>query len=193
MMRWSGSSGAGKPWTVQCTRHRWVGEKTGPNPTDRGKTGTKESILVDGRGVPLGAVVAGANVNDYQLLEVTLESSPIPRPDPRVPDSPAAGTEQGLCLDAGYFYAEIYETLERWGYTAHIRPVGSGSGARALTPAEAHELQILARRWVVERTHSWLHRYRGLLIRWCKKGQNYLALLHFACGLIAFKASGLLG
>ena len=143
--------------------------------------------------MPLGIVVAGANVNDYKLFEETLESSPISRPDPRVPDVPEAGALQGMSLDADYFRVEIYETLERWGYTAHIRPVGSKSGVTGLTPAEAEAAGIQARRWVVERTHSWLHRYRGLLIRWTKKPQNYLALLHFACGLIAFKASGLLG
>jgi putative transposase len=50
-----------------------------------------------------------------------------------------------------------------------------------------------ARRWVVERTHSWRNRFRRVLIRWDKKGENYLAFLHFACGLIAFRASGLFG
>lgn len=143
--------------------------------------------------MPLGVGVAGANVNDFKLLEETLESSPIPRPDPRVPDVPETAAKQALSLNADYLREEIYEILERWGYTAHIRPVGSGTGTAALTPEEAQAAGVTARRWVVERTHSWLHRFRALLIRWCKKGRNYLALLHFACGLIAFRASGLLG
>jgi transposase len=42
------------------------------------------------------------------------------------------------------------------------------------------------RRWVVERTNAWHNRFRGLLIRWERKGDNYLALVHLACGLIAF-------
>jgi putative transposase len=50
-----------------------------------------------------------------------------------------------------------------------------------------------ARRWVVERTHSWLNRFRRLLIRWDKKLENYLALLHLACAWITFRASGLFG
>ncbi|WP_274381936.1 transposase [Noviherbaspirillum sedimenti] len=50
-----------------------------------------------------------------------------------------------------------------------------------------------ARRWVVERTHSWMNRFRGLLIRWEKKSENYLAFLHIACGVIAWRATGLLG
>ncbi|MFH0910354.1 MAG: IS5/IS1182 family transposase, partial [Planctomycetota bacterium] len=43
------------------------------------------------------------------------------------------------------------------------------------------------------RTHSWLNRFRRILIRWEKKCENYLALLHFTFALIAFRASGLLG
>ena len=149
-------------------------------------------MLAEGRGVPIGLVVAGANVPDYQLVEATLESIPVARPDPAVPDEHGAVAEQGLCLDAGYFYEEVYDTVAAWGYTAHIRPVGSGQSA-TLTAEEQAAAAVKARRWVVERTHSWLNRYRALLIRWNKKPQNYLALLHFACALIAFRASGLLG
>lgn len=56
------------------------GEKTGPNPTDRGKLGTKRSVLVDGRGVPIGLELAGANVNDSKLTFETIDSIPIERP-----------------------------------------------------------------------------------------------------------------
>lgn len=42
---------------------------------------------------------------------------------------------------------------------------------------------------VVERTHSWLNRFRHLLIRWDKKPDNALGLLHIACGLIAHRAA----
>lgn len=130
------------------------------------------------------------------MAENTLESIPVSRPDPRVPstpEAPEAGQEQGMSLDAGYFAQEIYALLERWGYTAHIRPRGSESGVREMTPAERQEAGIEARRWMVERTHSWLNRFRGLLIRWCKKPENYLAMLHFACALITYRVTALLG
>ena len=55
------------------------------------------------------------------------------------------------------------------------------------------EAGFKARRWVVERAHSWMNRFRRLLVRWEKKPENYLAFLHFACGLIAFRAAGLFG
>lgn len=50
-----------------------------------------------------------------------------------------------------------------------------------------------ARRWVVERTHSWMNRFRAILVRWAKRADIYLALLRFACGLITWRAAGLLG
>ena len=52
---------------------------------------------------------------------------------------------------------------------------------------------IKARRWVVERTHSWLNRFRRLLIRWEKKAENYLAMLHLAFAIICFRSAGLFG
>lgn len=56
------------------------GEATGPNPVDRAKSGTKRSLLTDGRGVPLGLVVAGSNRHDMKLTESTLESTIVERP-----------------------------------------------------------------------------------------------------------------
>ena len=45
---------------------------------------------------------------------------------------------------------------------------------------------------MVERTHSWLNRFRAVLIRWNKKAENYLGMLHLALGVITFRMSGLL-
>lgn len=50
-----------------------------------------------------------------------------------------------------------------------------------------------ARRWVVERTHSWINRFRRLLIRWEKKAENYLGMLELACAYIAFRAAEVFG
>ena len=65
----------------------------GKNPTDRGKSGTKRSVLTDGGGVPIGLAVEGANRNDFKMVEATLTSIPIERPTP-TPAQP-----QGMCLD----------------------------------------------------------------------------------------------
>lgn len=103
-------------------------------------------------------------------------SIPIKRP------KPTKKNKQHLCLDAGYHGDKVEEIVNEFGYTMHLRPRGE----------EAKELKKSvkkkARRWVVERTHSWLNRFRGILIRWCKKADNYLAMLHFACGLITWRS-----
>lgn len=157
------------------------GEKTGPNPTDRGRRGVKRSILTDAAGVPVGAVIDGANRNDFKLARATVESIPVERP------KPGPGEPQGMCLDKGYDYDEVRDLLNEFGFTAHIRP--RGEEAQDIQRRAGHK----ARRWVVERTHSWLNRFRAILIRWNKKPANYLALLHLAFAVIAYRASELFG
>ena len=158
-----------------------MGKKTGHNPTDRSKQGVKRSLLTEGHGVPIGLAIDGANRHDMKLVRSTLESLVGQRPTPD-DDHP-----QGLCLDKGYDYDEVRDILVEFGFTAHIR--GRGEEAQMLV----REAGKRARRWVVERSHSWMNRFRRLLVRWEKKADNYLAFLHFACGLIAFRAAGLFG
>ena len=154
------------------------GAATGPNPTDRGKSGTKRSLLTDGQGVPLGVVVDGANRHDMKLVTATLEAIVVERPE--------VGP-QHLCLDKGYDYPVVRELVAAWGYTAHIRSRGEEKEIKAAIPG------YRARRWVVERTHSWLNRFRRLLIRWEKDVNNYLGILHLACAWITFRAAGVIG
>ena len=116
-----------------------------------------------------------------KLVRETIQTIAVERPEP-TEDRP-----QGMCLDKGYDYDEVRETLREFGFTAHIR--ARGEEARAIR----NEAGKKARRWVVERTHSWMNRFRRILVRWDKKPENYLAFLHFACALIAFRASGLFG
>ena len=94
---------------------------------------------------------------------------------------------QRLCLDKGYDYDEVRALLEEFGFTAHIR--ARGEEAQAIK----QEAGFKARRWVVERTHSWMNRFRRILIRWEKQADNYLALLHLVCGIISFQQAGLFG
>ena len=125
--------------------------------------------------------VEGANRHDMKLTEPTLQSFIVERPEP-TEESP-----QNICLDKGYDYPAVRELVEQWGYTAHIRSRGEEAQERKRIPG------YRARRWVVERTHSWLNRFRRLLTRWEKKVENYLAMLHFACAWITFRAAGLSG
>jgi putative transposase len=82
---------------------------------------------------------------------------------------------------------EVGDILCEFGCTAHIRP--RGEEAKAIK----REAGFKARSFVVGRAHSWMNRFRRLLVRWEKKPENYLALLHVACGLIAFRVAGLFG
>ena len=157
------------------------GKKTGPNPTDRAKSGTKRSLLTDGAGVPLGVAVSGANTHDKRLVEETLQSVPVKRP------KPTRRKRQNLCADKGYDYPDVRQLLRDWGYTAHIKSRGEEESERKQIPG------YRARRWVVERTHSWFNRFRRLLIRWEKKAENYVAFVHFACAWVTFRAAGILG
>ena len=157
------------------------GKKTGPNPTDRGKQGVKRSLLTEGHGVPIGLSVDGANRHAMKLVRATLESLVVERPELTL-EQP-----EGMCLDKGYDYDEVRETLAEFGFTAHIK--ARGDEARELK----QEAGKRARRWVVERSHSWMNRFRRLLVRWDKKAENYIGFLHFACALIAFRAAGLFG
>ncbi len=116
-----------------------------------------------------------------KLVRTTIESLVVERP------APTDEQPQGMCLDKGYDYDEVRAILQEFGFTAHIR--SRSEEAKEL----AQEAGKRARRWVVERSHSWLNRFRRILVRWEKKPEHYLAFLHFACALIAFRAAGLFG
>ena len=131
--------------------------------------------------MPIGLAVDGANRNDFKMAQATLESIPVKRP------KPTKKAPQGLCLDKGYDYDEVRDLADEFRYTLHLRT--RGEEAQAIK----REAGFKARRWVVERTHSWMNRFRRILIRWEKKPENYLGLLHFVCAFITFRLSSLFG
>ncbi len=133
------------------------GKKTGRNPTDRGKRGVKRSLLTEGHGVPIGLDVDGANRHAMRLVRATIERSVVERPEP-TDEQP-----QRMCLDKGYDDDDVRDTLQEFRFTAHIR--ARGDEAKELK----REAGKKARRWVVERSHSWLNRFRRILVRWDKK------------------------
>jgi putative transposase len=143
---------------------------TGPNPTDRGKIGTKRHILTDQYCVPLSVVITSANTHDMKAATETLDRTVVKRPL----------NKQNLCLDKGYDYPEIERESTKRRYVPHVRHRG-----------EEKELIKLryysAKRWVVERTNSWHNRFRKLLVRYEKKSENYLALVCLACCIIVYR------
>lgn len=148
-------------------------EAVGNNPTDRGKKGTKRSLLVEQHGLPIAIQIDGANRHDVKLLARTLDAIVIERPQED------AMAPQHLCADAGYRGQPAQAQIKERKYVPHVR-----------SRSEEHQVKQAgkqARRWVVEVAFSWLNRFRKLLVRFEKKACNYEALLHFACALIVWR------
>lgn len=152
------------------------GGATGPNPTDRGKSGTKRSQLCEGHGLPLAIAVDGANAHDTRLAGPTLDAIVIARPEP------SEKAPQNLCLDAAYVGEKTEQVIKQHKYIAHVRPRGEDRAQ-----AHSHDPTKKPRRWVVERLHSWLNRSRRMLVRWEKLTETYEAFLHLACALLCFR------
>jgi putative transposase len=151
------------------------GDHVGPNPTDRAKNGTKRRLIVEADGGPLGVVVAGANVHDSQLLRQTIEAIVVDRPEPT--DDAA----QHWCLDKGYDNPTGRTAADENHYVPHIRRIGEEK------LDERNRKRHPARRWVVERTLSWMSKCRAILIRYAKKSCNYLGLIQLCCGLLWYR------
>ena len=125
---------------------------------------------MDARGIPLSIVVSGANRHDVRLLTPTLAGVVVARP----------AAQHHLCADKGYGGQPAWTAMIHRGYRPHVPPRGEAA-LRHQHPRGR------ARRWVVERTLSWLNRFRKLLVRFEKLRVSHLALLELACALIVFR------
>jgi len=133
--------------------------------------------LVDARGVPLSLVVTGANRHDVTQLELVLEEIIIERPQ---------DIEQHLCADKGYDGQDALKIIVSKGYTPHVRTRGEEIQEKKANPTWK------ARRWVVEVSHSWFNRFRKILVRYEKLTDTYMALLHMAAAIIAYRKVGVI-
>lgn len=170
-----GSIGSCLSADAAMAKARFGGDKIGPNPTDRAKPGTKRSLLTEADGGPLAAVIAGANVHNAKLLEDTLNSIVVKRPNSKE-------FEQHLCLDKGYDNPTSREAVDKHQYTPHVRRIGEEKW-------DENQQNYPARRWVVERTLGWLSKCRAILVRYDKKACNYLGLIKLACALLWYRRS----
>ena len=148
---------------------------TGPNPTDRGKPGTKYHLLTDAAGLPLHVLASAANVHDSKLFEPLLETNPSVRGRRRRPGRPRRRPEK-LHADKGYDYPRCRRYLHRRGIKVRI----ARRGLEAKTHLGRH-------RWVVERTISWVLRFKRLGIRYDRTAATLLPLLLLAVTLINFR------
>jgi transposase len=148
------------------------GEKTGPNPTDRAKAGTKHHLITEAQGIPLVALVTGANIADISQLLPLVDALPSLRGQR---GRPGRRPKQVLA-DRGY------------DSNAHRRALR----ARAIQPQlgrrrTAHGSGLGTQRWVIERTVAWLHQFRRLRIRFERYANIHQAFLSIGCSLICLR------
>ena len=145
------------------------GQKTGPNPTDRAKAGSKHHIITDAQGIPLAVRLTGANAHDVtQALEL-VDAIPAvkgKRGRPRKRPLQAQG-------DRGYDSEPVRKELKK----RHIWPLLAKRG-------EPHGSGLGVHRWVVERSLSWLHQFRRLRVRYERRADIHEAFLAIGCAII---------
>jgi transposase len=145
---------------------------TGPNPTDRRRSGSKHHLVVEGRGIPLNATLSGAHRHDVTQLMLLVDGiKPVrgrvgrPRRRPK-----------RLYADRGYDSEPHRRSLRR----RRIRPF---IAKRRTT----HGSGLGKHRWIVERTFAWLHQFRRLRVRFERRPDIHEAFLRFGCALITWR------
>ena len=143
--------------------------KTGKNPTDMGKAGSKHHLVSDRRGVPLCVMLSAANTHDSMLFEELVDGiEPRKRPAGRPRKRP-----EKLHADKAYDDKKCRRTLRKRGIKSRIARKGIESSEK-----------LGRHRWVVERTLAWLAKYRRLTIRYERRDDIHEAFLHLGCSLI---------
>jgi transposase len=157
----------------QCERSRQKGgEETGPNPTDRGRAGSKRPLITDAKGIPLAVRLTAANIHDSRPFEELIDAVPpirhgVGRPQRR----PAK-----LHADKGYDFPHCRRALRR-------RCVQSRIARRGIDSSE----RLGRHRWVVERTLAWFSRFRRLTIRYERRLDIFEAFHHLTAALICWR------
>ncbi len=147
-------------------------EGPGRNPTDRGRSGSKIHLHLDGKGIPLGVTARWANVYDSRLAGETLKSFH------EMGSWCLTADTRSLCLDKGYAYPRASEEIHVNGFEAHIRSRGEEIQEHGRYPA---------RRLVVEWTFAWLKDFRSLRTRYCCYLSKFMGLLSLALACILLR------
>nr|WP_229204666.1 IS5 family transposase [Duganella sp. CF458] len=146
--------------------------QTGPNPTDRARPGSKHHLATDANGTPIAIILAGANRNDVTQLLPLIDA--IPRIS-GLRGRPLSKPKR-VYADRGYDHDKYRKLLHAAAIPTSIarrgKPHGSGLGKI---------------RWVVERTHAWMHGFRRLRVRFERRADIHEAFLRLACALICWR------
>ena len=156
------------------------GEKRGAavGKTKRGK-GTKWVVLVDGEGVPLGALLASATPHEINFAEATLAQVKVPRPHGRPRTKP-----QRIIADKGYDSDPLRQRLKQRG----IELIAPYRWYKRNKPFhDGRKLRRYKRRWKVERTNAWFGNFRRLAVRYDRLLSVYQGFFHIACLIITLR------
>jgi transposase len=130
-------------------------------------------VVIDGRGVPLAAAVAAANVAEVDLAEPVLAD---------LPAGIAVPAGVPVVADKGYDSDPLRERLAAAGFTL----VSPHRANRTKPPTnDGRRLRRYRRRWLVERTNAWLQNFRRVAVRWERYSYVYHGFVQLACALIA--------
>ena len=149
-------------------RHLWEGKKTGPSPVDRGKIGTKRSLLCDGEGIPLAIAIHPSGQHDSTTIDELLD---------------------GGCIENFACGAKVY--LDKGYDSEHIREGFQFMDIKAIIPRRhprpGRPFNLGKKRWHVERTFSWINRFGKIKNRREKKEKNYIGLLQICAAWITLR------
>ena len=147
------------------------GEKTGPNPTDRGRPGSKRHLIVDAYGIPLAIRLTPANVHDSRVFEELIDAvPPIRQRWGRPRKRPSK-----LHADKAYDHGFCRKALSKRRIKDRIARRGVENSKR-----------LGRHRWVVERTLAWFSRFRRLAVRYERRADIHEAFLSLAATLICW-------
>ncbi len=159
---------AGRAGQCHCSGKKGDAE-TGPNPTDRGKPGTKRHLVTDARGTPLGLKLTGANRHDSPLLSPTLDAI-----------QPLRGRRGRPRQRPGKLHADKACDARSRRQECRLR---GGIPRIARKGIESSE-RLDRHRWALERTHAWFNRFRRLVVRYKRRSDIHLAFTTLAAALI---------
>ncbi len=139
------------------------GTQVGKSPVDRRKIGTKKHICVDQNGIVIGISVSGANRHDNVMAQKTVQSIAIPLIHKRIV----------FAADTAYDAKNTRDFLKKKGFVPVIS-LNKRKSKKVIPKVRSRY------RWIIERTHGHLNRWRGIFIRWNKKAENYVAAIQIA-------------
>lgn len=146
---------------------------TGPNPVDRGKTGSKIHVLSDRNGIPLSVAVSAADTNDADVLKPLVRAIPAVRSR----RGPRRRKPTKLHADKAYDHVELRRWVREQGIAVRIARKGIESSEK-----------LGQHRWVIERSIAWLFGDHRLSIRYDRYTNHFCAFLTLAAALTCFKA-----